>query len=82
MGDKTEEAVRRILADQLCVEEGALTPKALLTEDLGMDSLDRVETVMRLEEDVLGGGQIDEEAAEGWMTVQDVLDSLTKLEAR
>jgi acyl carrier protein len=72
-----EEQLKEILCDVLGVDETELTPQALLCEDLGMDSLDRVELAMRIEEELLNGEDIDE-AADGWMTVQDVVDTVTK----
>lgn len=65
-----------ILADLLLCDETAVTPGALLVKDLGMDSLDRVEIVMQLEEKLLAGGAIDEEEAEGWKTVGDVFRTI------
>lgn len=46
----TLERVRRVLADQLAVEDVAVTPEATLADDLGADSLDAVEIVMALED--------------------------------
>lgn len=76
--DLLEKRVKEILADLLLCDEMVLTPGALLTEDLGMDSLDRVEIVMQLEDQVLSGGAIDEEDADNWNTVADVLRTVEK----
>ena len=46
-----EERVKRIVIDQLGVEEGQITQEAKFVEDLGADSLDTVELVMALEEE-------------------------------
>jgi acyl carrier protein len=46
-----EERVKRIVIDQLGVEEGQVTKDAKFVEDLGADSLDTVELVMALEEE-------------------------------
>jgi acyl carrier protein len=46
-----EERVKRIVIDQLGVEEGQVTREAKFVEDLGADSLDTVELVMALEEE-------------------------------
>lgn len=46
-----EERVKRIVIDQLGVEEGQVTQEAKFVEDLGADSLDTVELVMALEEE-------------------------------
>ena len=46
-----EERVKRIVIDQLGVEEAQVTKEAKFVEDLGADSLDTVELVMALEEE-------------------------------
>ena len=46
-----EERVKKIVIDQLGVEEGQVTKEAKFVEDLGADSLDTVELVMALEEE-------------------------------
>ncbi len=38
--------IKEILADQLDIEENAITPDSLLVEDLGADSLDAIDIVM------------------------------------
>ena len=47
----TEERVKKIVAEQLGVEEEQVTPEASFMDDLGADSLDTVELVMALEEE-------------------------------
>ena len=42
--------VKQIIVDQLGVEESEVTPTASFVDDLGADSLDRVELIMALEE--------------------------------
>ena len=46
-----EERVKKIIAEQLGVEEDDVIPEAKFVEDLGADSLDTVELVMALEEE-------------------------------
>jgi acyl carrier protein len=46
-----EERVKKIIAEQLGVEEDDVVPEAKFVEDLGADSLDTVELVMALEEE-------------------------------
>ena len=46
-----DERVKKIIAEQLGVEEDEVTPEASFVEDLGADSLDTVELVMALEEE-------------------------------
>ena len=74
-----EAQIREIAAEILCVDEEALTPQALLIEDLGMDSLDRVELTMALEERLLDDEPIGEPVAEEWRTVQDVVDTVIEM---
>ena len=45
-----EDKVKQIIVDQLGVEAGEVTPEASFVDDLGADSLDRVELIMAFEE--------------------------------
>ena len=54
--------VKKIIVDQLGVEEETVTPEASFVDDLGADSLDTVELVMALEEEF--GIEIPDEDAE------------------
>ncbi len=67
-----EERVKKIIAEQLGVEEDDVVPDAKFVEDLGADSLDTVELVMAFEEAF--ESEIPEEKAEKILTVQDALD--------
>lgn len=53
MTDKAEieERVRKVLAEQLAVDEAQVTLEARFAEDLNADSLDLVEAVLALEEE-------------------------------
>lgn len=68
----TFEKVKKIVVDQLEVEEKEVTPEANFVNDLGADSLDTVELVMALEEEF--GVEIPDEAAEQIETVQAAVD--------
>ena len=68
----TLERVRKVVVDQLSVDEAIVTPSASFTGDLGADSLDTVELVMALEEEF--GCEIPDEEAEKIQTVQDAVD--------
>ena len=46
-----EERIKKIISEQLGVEEDDVIPEAKFVEDLGADSLDTVELVMALEEE-------------------------------
>ncbi len=64
--------VKKIIAEQLGVEEEEVTPEASFIEDLGADSLDTVELIMAFEEEF--GIEIPEEDAEKIATVQNAID--------
>jgi acyl carrier protein len=67
-----EEKVKAIIADQLGVAEADVTPAAHFVDDLGADSLDTVELVMKFEDDF--GMEIPDEDAEKIQTVQHAID--------
>lgn len=46
-----EERVKKIIVEQLGVDEEEVTPEAHFVDDLGADSLDTVELVMAFEEE-------------------------------
>ena len=73
MSNTLETRVKKIIADQLGVEENALTNnEASFIDDLGADSLDTVELVMALEEEF--DIEIPDEDAEKIATVQNAVD--------
>ncbi|MDH5562748.1 MAG: acyl carrier protein [Nitrospirota bacterium] len=67
-----EERVKKIIAEQLGVEEDDVVPEAKFVEDLGADSLDTVELVMALEEEF--EIEIPDEDAEKIQTVAAAID--------
>ena len=67
-----EESVKAIIVDQLGANEADVTPDAHFVDDLGADSLDTVELVMKFEEDF--DIEIPDEDAEKIQTVQDAVD--------
>ena len=71
-----EEKVQQIIVDQLGVEPADVTPSASFVDDLGADSLDRVELIMALEETF--GVEIPDEDAEKISTVKDAVDYIQK----
>ena len=70
-----EERVKKIVVEQLGVDEKEVVNKASFIDDLGADSLDTVELVMALEEEF--GAQIPDEDAEKITTVQAAIDYIT-----
>ena len=67
--------VKKIIAEQLGVEEGEVTSQASFIEDLGADSLDTVELIMAFEEEF--GIEIPEEDAEKIANVQNAIDYIS-----
>jgi acyl carrier protein len=67
-----EDRMRKIIAEQLGVDESQVVPSASFEEDLNADSLDLVELIMSLEEEF--GIEISEEDAEKIRTVGDAVD--------
>ncbi|MGH9340724.1 MAG: acyl carrier protein [Acidobacteriota bacterium] len=67
-----DEQVKSIIVDQLGVNESDVTLDAHFVDDLGADSLDTVELVMKFEEDF--DIEIPDEDAEKIQTVQDAVD--------
>jgi len=66
------ERLKKIVVDQLGVEESEVVPNASFVEDLNADSLDLVELIMSLEEEFKL--QISDEDAEKITTVQEAED--------
>jgi acyl carrier protein len=67
-----EEKVKAIIVDQLGAKEDDVVPDAHFVDDLGADSLDTVELVMKFEEDF--EIEIPDEDAEKIRTVQEAVD--------
>ncbi len=66
-----EERVKNVIAYQLNLSKNEVTNSALLTQELGADSLDTVEIIMAMEEE-FGREFIDDQI--NISTVQDVID--------
>jgi acyl carrier protein len=67
-----QERLKKIVVDQLGVDESDVVPSASFVEDLNADSLDLVELIMSLEEEFKL--QISDEDAEKITTVQEAED--------
>ncbi|WP_150137895.1 acyl carrier protein [Candidatus Enterovibrio escicola] len=67
-----EERVKKIIIEQLGVDETEVKNEASFVDDLGADSLDTVELVMALEEEF--DTEIPDEDAEKITTVQAAID--------
>ena len=76
------ERIKKMVVEQLGVEEEEVVPSASFVDDLGADSLDLVELIMSLEEEFSNPSQkveIPDEDAEKIVTVQDAIDFLKDL---
>ena len=75
MADNNLEArLRKIISDQLGVDEDQVVATASFTDDLNADSLDLVELIMSIEEEF--GVEIPDEQAEKIATVGDAMNYL------
>jgi acyl carrier protein len=63
--------VKEIIADKLSVDESSVTMESTFVDDLGADSLDVVELIMSLEEEL--EMEIPDEDAANFATVGDVV---------
>ncbi len=71
-----EERVKKIVVEQLGVEEAQVTKEAAFVDDLGADSLDTVELVMALEEEFKL--EIPDEEAEKISTVGQAVEYIER----
>ncbi|GJL53725.1 MAG: acyl carrier protein [Nitrospirales bacterium] len=69
---EVQERIKKIIAEQLGVEEDEVVHDAKFVDDLGADSLDTVELVMALEEEF--DVEIPDEDAEKIQTVGGAID--------
>ena len=75
------ERVRKIIVEQLGVEEGDVNPQTSFVDDLNADSLDLVELIMAMEEEFSKDGktmEISDEDAEKIVTVQDAVNYIVE----
>ncbi len=70
--ENIEQRVKKIVAEQLGVNESEIKIESSFVDDLGADSLDTVELVMALEEEF--ECEIPDEEAERITTVQQAID--------
>ncbi|WP_300386087.1 acyl carrier protein [Clostridium sp.] len=68
------EKVREIIADKLSIKEDDITMDSSFVDDLNADSLDLVELMMALEDEL--DTEIPDEEAEGFKSVGDVVKYL------
>ena len=70
--ENLEQRVKKIIAEQLGVNESEIKNESSFVDDLGADSLDTVELVMALEEEF--ECEIPDEEAEKITSVQQAID--------
>jgi len=76
------ERIKKIVVEQLGVDDKEVVPSASFVDDLGADSLDLVELIMSLEEEFSNPSrkvEIPDEDAQKIVTIQDVIDYLKDL---
>jgi len=73
--ENIELRVKKIVAEQLGVNEGEIKTESSFVDDLGADSLDTVELVMALEEEF--ECEIPDEEAEKITTVKQAVDYIS-----
>jgi len=67
-----EEKIKKIIAEKLSVDLAEVVPEAAFVDDLGADSLDLVELIMSMEEEL--DIEISDDDAEKLVTVKDAID--------
>ena len=70
--DNIEQQVKKVVAEQLSINEADIKNESACMSDLGADSLDTVELVMALEDTF--GIEIPDDQQEKIQTVQDAID--------
>ena len=71
-----EDKVRKIIVEQLDISEEDIHPESSLKDDLGADSLELLDLVMKMEEEF--DIQISDEDAEEIVSVQDAVERIEK----
>ena len=73
--DEIFEKLKGILVSEFELDEGDVTPDALLGDDLDLDSIDAVDLLSKLKQ-YMPGKQIDPEMFKNAKTVENVIDLL------
>jgi acyl carrier protein len=76
---ETAQKIKSIIAEKLHVDAATINPQSTL-QDLGADSLDMVDIVMKVEEEF--GIEINDEDAEKLHNVQDVINYVHDLRTK
>ena len=75
MPTSIEERLKKIIAENLAVDEAGITTDSRIVADLGADSLDSIELVMAIEDEF--EITISNEQAEEMLTVRQVIELIT-----
>lgn len=75
--EETAKKIIEVIADELSMDENDVTMESTFTDDLGADSLDVCQIVMRLED--MFKITIDDEAVMDIKTVGDAVEQLEKV---
>ncbi|HOA31843.1 MAG TPA: acyl carrier protein [Clostridia bacterium] len=75
---KMFDKIKKIVVEQLGVDESEVTPKASFIDDLGADSLDIVELIMAMEDEF--GIEIPDDVAEKITTVGDAVEYIKTIQ--
>ncbi len=71
------EEIKRILSEELGIDENTITLESKIVDDLGADSLDVVELIMALEDAY--NIEVSDDKAQTLKTVKDIIDYLESL---
>ncbi len=75
--DRVLEDVKAIAGEQVAIAVEAIRESSDLENDLGFDSLDKVETVMEVEEHF--GIDVPDEVGDAVRTIRDIVDGVMRL---
>ena len=74
--DEIFEKLKGILVSEFELDEGDVTPDALLGDDLDLDSIDSIDLIVKMKEFMPDKGNVDPSIFKTVKTVQDVVDAL------
>ena len=74
--DEIFEKLKGILVSEFELDEGDITPDALLGDDLDLDSIDSIDLIVKMKEFMPAGTKFDPAIFKTVKTVQDVVDAL------
>ena len=77
--DEIFQTMRDLVSEQFAMEPAEVTMDTSFEEDLGADSVDLVELVMAIEEEL--GVKIPDEELSNMRTVKDIMDCVEKYQA-